>query len=130
MNVRPYTATDGTAAYALLCAEGWAHRIRSQEQLEALVANSQRVAVAVAPTGELVGFARALTDGLSNGYLSMVVVASPWRRRGVGRAMVGAITQGEPGITWVLRAGREGAADFFGRLGFVPSTEAMERKRR
>lgn len=32
-------------------------------------------------------------------------------------------------ITWVLRAGREGASEFFSRLGFEPSSIAMERPR-
>ena len=32
-------------------------------------------------------------------------------------------------VTWVLRAGREGAPAFFARLGFVQSTLAMERSR-
>jgi ribosomal protein S18 acetylase RimI-like enzyme len=78
----------------------------------------------------VVGFARAITDGLSNGYLSMVVVAPEFRRQGVGRTLVEEVTAGSPAITWVLRAGREGANEFFARLGFEPSTVAMERKRR
>ena len=47
----------------------------------------QRAIVAVGPSGQVVGFARAITDGLCNGYLSVVVVAPELRRQGIGRAL-------------------------------------------
>ena len=72
-----------------------------------LIAASQRTAVAV-EVQQIIGFARAITDGISNGYLSMVVVAEPFRRQGVGQALIQHIVGEEESITWVLRAGREG----------------------
>ena len=77
----------------------------------------------------MLGFARGITDDLSNGYLSMVVVSPEHRRRGIGRALVAHIVGEGSGITWVLRAGREGASEFFGKLGFAVSVVAMERVR-
>ena len=129
MEIRAPGPAELPAARALLEACGWAHRLGTPAEFEALLAASQRVLVAVAPDGQLIGFARALTDGLSNGYLSMVAVAPAWRRRGVGRALVSAITAGPASVTWVLRAGREGAAEFFASLGFTASEAAMERRR-
>jgi N-acetylglutamate synthase-like GNAT family acetyltransferase len=79
---------------------------------------------------EIVGCARAITDGISNGYVSMVVVAEPHRRRGIGQALVERLIGSESNITWVLRAGRTGAAEFFAQLGFSASSTAMERSRR
>jgi ribosomal protein S18 acetylase RimI-like enzyme len=76
--------------------------------------------------GHIVGFARAITDGLSNGYLSMVVVDEAYRGRGVGTALVERIVGNEPHVTWVLRASRQGAQGFFSKLGFSASSEAME----
>lgn len=128
MQIREIAASDLEAVYRLLAANGWAHRIPDEADLARLVAASQHAWVAVVD-GEIAGFARALTDGLSNGYLSMVVVAAPFRGRGIGRALVERIVGAEENITWVLRAGRDGAPAFFARLGFVNSTLAMERPR-
>ena len=128
MHIREIAASDLEAVYRLLAANGWAHRIPDEAYLAKLVAASQHAWVAVVD-GDIAGFARALTDGLSNGYLSMVVVAAPFRGRGIGRALVEHIVGAEENVTWVLRAGREGAPVFFARLGFVQSALAMERPR-
>lgn len=128
MQVREITASDIEAVYRLLAANGWAHRVPDEAYLARLVAASQHAWVAVLD-GEIAGFARALTDGLSNGYLSMAVVAAPFRGRGIGRALVEHIVGADENITWVLRAGREGAPAFFAKLGFVNSALAMERPR-
>jgi len=128
MQIREIAASDLEAVYRLLATNGWAHRIPDEAHLTRLVTASQHAWVAVVDE-EIAGFARALTDGLSNGYLSMVVVAAPFRGRGIGRALVEQIVGAEENITWVLRAGRDGAPAFFTRLGFVHSTLAMERPR-
>src|SRR5687768_11763405 len=129
MQVRSIRPSETQAVYELLAANGWSHRIGPLSQFTVLLAASQRTIVAVTPSGQVVGFARAITDGLSNGYLSMVVVAPEFRRQGIGRALVAQATANAPSVTWVLRAGRIGAPEFFARLGFHPSTVAMERPR-
>lgn len=129
MLVRHFSAPDLQAVHQLLQASGWAHRVGSAEDLARLIAASQRTAVAV-EAQQIIGFARAITDGISNGYLSMVVVAEPFRRQGVGQALIKHIVGEEESITWVLRAGREGVPEFFAKLGFVESTVAMELTRR
>ncbi|HEX4551902.1 GNAT family N-acetyltransferase [Pseudomonas sp.] len=107
---------------------GWGHRTGSSDYFAQLIENSQRTAVAL--SGEqIIGFARGITDGLSNGYLSMVVVDGQHRRAGVGRALVEHVMGDNPEITWVLRAGREGAEAFFASMGFATSMIAMERPR-
>lgn len=128
MHVHDLSRSELEGAYALLSTNGWSTRIGTREQFSALIANSQRTAVAVV-NEQVVGFARGITDGLSNGYLSMVVVSSTHRNQGVGRALVRHITGSNPNVTWVLRAGREGADVFFAKLGFRVSSVAMERTR-
>jgi ribosomal protein S18 acetylase RimI-like enzyme len=129
MAVRAFVPSDLEEVHRVLASCGWAHRIPDAQYLARLVAASQRVVVAETD-GRVVGFARAITDGISNGYLSMVVVAPDVRRQGLGRALAEQIMQGDDAITWVLRAGREGADAFFASLGFVGSAVAMERRRR
>ena len=128
MNIRDIAASDLEAVHRLLSSNGWAHRVGDLQQCSRLISASQRAVVAV-KGGQVVGFARAITDGISNGYLSMVVVDEPNRRQGVGQALVENLVGTEPNMTWVLRAGREGAPQFFAKLGFVASTTAMERCR-
>lgn len=128
MQVRSYSRADLPAVHRLLMANGWSHRIGDAGELGRLIDASQRAVVALQGDA-LVGFARAITDGLSNGYLSMVVVDAPVQRQGIGRALVDAIVGADPHITWVLRAGRNGAPAFFAKLGFAASALAMERPR-
>ncbi len=129
VKIRDVTPCEAEAIRQFLCANGWAHRVGNSEEFSALLQASQRTAVAIDPTGDVLGFARAITDGFSNGYLSMVVVAPAKRRQGIGRGLVEHIIGSNAGITWMLRAGREGAAEFFGSLGFSASSIAMERAR-
>ena len=126
--VRPACEADIAAAYQLLARNGWGHRIGTPAQFSALVQASQRAVVADA-NGAVVGFARAITDGSVNAYLSMLVVAPEQRRRGIGRALVAQLMGDDTGITWLLRAGRDSAREFFAALGFRDSAVAMERCR-
>lgn len=128
LNVRDLLPAETQSVRQFLGEHGWGHRTGSDEHFAQLIKNSQRTAVAV--QGEqIIGFARGISDGLSNGYLSMVVVDDQHRRAGIGRALVEHIMGDNPDITWVLRAGREGAEAFFASLGFETSVIAMERPR-
>jgi N-acetylglutamate synthase-like GNAT family acetyltransferase len=126
---REANASDYEQVRSFLSGLGWAKRVQDVERFEAMMDGADRTVIA--REGErIVGFARALCDGVSNGYISMVAVAPECRGRGIGRGLVERVMAGDDSghITWVLRAGRE-SRGFWERLGFKASSIAMERER-
>src|SRR5260221_7350570 len=125
---RPIQTDDYEAVRAFLVDNGWGARVSGVERFRAMIEGADRTVVAL-DGRRVVGFGRALCDGGSNGYISMVAVATDVRRQGIGRQLIKHLTEGDVGdITWVLRAGRE-SRGFWERLGFVASDIAMERVR-
>jgi ribosomal protein S18 acetylase RimI-like enzyme len=126
VQIRAISQSEIEAARLLLVASGWDRKVSNATEFAELVSRSQVALVAIRDD-KVIGFIRALTDGLTNGYISMVVVAAEHRGSGVGRALVEAVMGQDRQITWVLRAGRDGVTGFYERLGFTMSQVAMER---
>ncbi len=124
----PIRPLDYEQVCAFLCENGWAHRFSDPERFAKMMQGTDRTVVAW-DEGRVVGFGRALCDGVSNGYLSMVAVAEDRRGQGIGRELVRRLMGDDPDITWTLRAGR-GREGFWRKMGFVVSEIAMERTRR
>ena len=127
MEFRPVAPDDYEHVRQFLSDAGWQHRVADPEKFKRLMEHTGRAVVAY-DGPRLVGFARALCDEVSNGYISMVAVAPDMRGRGVGRELVRQLTGDDAGITWVLRAGR-GSGGFWEKVGFRRSEVAMERVR-
>jgi len=72
MQLRRVRPDELKAVYELLSANGWKERIGSLESFAELIQASQ-VAEVAAIKNCVVGFARGISDGRSNGYLSMAI---------------------------------------------------------
>jgi predicted N-acetyltransferase YhbS len=128
MEIRAIRPTEIEAARSLLLAEeGWGPRFDDAGEFRRLISKSQCALVAV-DGGAVVGFARAISDDMSNGYLTLLIVAKGHRGRGIGRALVKAVVGDDRRMTWILRAD-PGASSFYEKVGFVRSQIAMERPR-
>lgn len=127
MEYKPVEPSDFEAVRQFLSENGWAHRVADPERFARMMQGAGRTVVAW-DGGRVVGFGRALGDGVSNGYLSMVAVAEDRRGQGIGRELVRRLMGDDSEITWTLRAGR-GSEGFWRKMGFAVSEIAMERLR-
>ena len=124
---RSIAPEDYEAVRQFLYEAGWQQRVSDPVRFRLLMENTDRAVIAC-DGARIVGFARALCDGVSNGYISMVAVAVERRREGIGRELVRRLIGGDREITWVLRAGR-GSGGFWEKVGFKKSDVAMEKVR-
>ncbi|HEY1012737.1 MAG TPA: GNAT family N-acetyltransferase, partial [Herpetosiphonaceae bacterium] len=87
--LRLWAEPDFPAIQQLSAAEGWPTPIdRPAESLASW--RSARPALVAEAGGQLIGFARCLSDGAVTTYLAELLIAPGWRGRGVGRALLGA----------------------------------------
>ena len=127
MDFRSITPEDYDQVRQFLAEMGWQSRVSNPELFRKLIEKSDRTVVALDDTS-VVGFARALCDDVSNGYISMVAVVPDRRGQGIGRKLIEYLIHDNPNITWVLRA-RPGSEGFWEKLFFIVSDMAMERVR-
>ena len=81
------TPEDYEKVRVFLSENGWGQRVAETEKFRRMMENATRTIVAFG--GErVVGFARALCDNVSNGYIGTVAVAEDFRRMGIGRELV------------------------------------------
>ncbi len=96
---------------------------RTSAQLETSFAQSAHVCLAYAD-GRLIGTARALSDGVCNGYIVDVWTLVAHRRQGVASAMMRHLLDAMPGQHVYLFS--DDAAGFYQKVGFVERPVGLE----
>ena len=96
---------------------------RTSAQLETSFKNSAHLCLACAE-GRLVGTARALSDGVCNGYIVDVWTLSAYRRQGIASAMMRRLLDRMPGQHVYLFS--DDAADFYKKAGFTERPVGLE----
>ena len=127
MEFRSAKPEDYEAVRRFLAGVGWEQRVNNPERFRRMMEQTSRTVLAW-DDSRIVGFARALCDEASNGYISMVAVAADYRGRGIGRKLIEHLIGDESSITWILRAGH-GSKGFWEKIGFKASEVAMEKVR-
>ena len=86
--------------------------------------------VAAAWDGDrMIGFVRAISDGVTNAYVCTMVVDEAYRGRGIGTELVRRLIGDRDRVRWVLHSSDE-AIPFYQRLGFELADNMMRRDRR
>jgi ribosomal protein S18 acetylase RimI-like enzyme len=109
---------------------GWERRTADRDRLAQLVRGSMFV-VSAWEGDRLVGFARAISDGASNAYISTVAVLPEYQKRGIGREIIQRLLTGRDHLQFVLHA-NERAHPFYLHLdvGFEPFDSVLVRRRK
>lgn len=115
--------------WAWLSAEAYWGRWRTRADVEAQLDSAWRVVGAYrAGTDDLVGFARAASDGVAFAYLADVFVVDGHRGRGLGKRLLQTMIEEGPGrdFRWVLFTAD--AHGLYEQFGFAaPDATAMVR---
>lgn len=104
------------------------HRGRRSPQQVARMLAATKETVSAWDGDRLVGFARAISDGVTNAYISSVAVDARWQDRGLGGRLIESLIDGREGMKFVLTA-RDGTQDFYRRFGFEPDPRVLVRQR-
>jgi GNAT superfamily N-acetyltransferase len=123
------TRVDVDAVWEFLSTDAYWGRSRTRADFEAQLATAWRVVgVYEADTGRLVGFARAISDGVACGYLSDVFVTSDARGNGLGKELVATMIDRGPGARFRWGLHTSDAHGLYRQYGFAePDDRYLER---
>lgn len=116
---------DRDAVWEFLSGHAYWGRWRSREIVEAQINASWRtVGVYDRANGAMVGFARAVSDGVSLAYLADFYVVPEHRGKGLGTALVRAMVDEGPGaqFRWMLHT--SDAHGLYAKFGFGPPDQS------
>lgn len=119
---------DVEVVWGLLRDAYWA-KWRSREDVLTQIRGAWRViGVYVEQSGEQIGFARAVSDGLAFAYLADVIVAEEHRGNGLGKRIVKAMIDDGPGAHFRWTLFTKDAHGLYEQFGFTsPGPTALVR---
>jgi GNAT superfamily N-acetyltransferase len=123
---------DADAVWEFLSTEAYWGRSRTRADLDAQLANAWRViGIYEIASGRLVGFARAISDGVAYGYLSDVFVTADARGAGLGKELVASMIDRGPGASFRWSLHTSDAHGLYRQFGFAdPDDRYLERPAR
>ena len=116
---------DLDTVWEFLATEAYWGRWRSRDDVESQVRSAWRVVGVYEPNGVMVGFARAVSDGVALAYLADLFVVPDHRGRGLGRRLVSAMIDDGPGAgyRWLLHTAD--AHQLYAGFGFAPPDHTL-----
>ena len=116
---------DADAVWRFLSQDGYWGRWRTRNELDRQIHRAWRVTRAYHRADGLVGFARAISDGVGLAYLADVFVLPGHRGHGLGSAIVRCMIDDGPGrrFRWLLHTAD--AHPLYAPFGFAPPDITM-----
>ena len=113
------TGADAATVLRLYGAVGWCEPDDPGDWIGPMFAGSC-AAIAAFDGDRAVGFARALSDGVSDAFIQDVIVDPAYRRRGIARELVTRLTAElvRRGIDWIGLVGVPGTRKLYESCGF------------
>ncbi len=129
IHIEIVTQVPTEAIVELYVDAGWWEEGWKEDVIPAMVANSFLFAAAY-HDGEMIAMGRAISDGVSDGYIQDVVVRSDYRGQGLGQAMVKRLVKElrKAGVDWIGLIGQPGTKGFYEQLGFVEMPQFVPMK--
>jgi GNAT superfamily N-acetyltransferase len=120
---------DVDVVWSFMSTQAYWGRWRTRADLESQLSASWRIVGAYdRDTGRMVGFARAVSDGVALAYLADLFVVDDMRGKGLGKGLVAAIIDDGPGagFRWMLHT--SDAHGLYEQFGFgKPDSTYLER---
>ena len=119
VDVRLIDSAEPEEIFRLYRIAGWVTEEDGDGWIPAMLRGSWARAGAFAD-GKLIGFARIISDGISDGYVQDVVVDPAWRRQGIAGKLVRILTDHaqQTGIGWLGLIGVPGTESLYRSCGF------------
>jgi GNAT superfamily N-acetyltransferase len=119
---------DQEGVWRYLSTEAYWTRWRSKEDVRRQVSSAWRVVGCYSVSGAMVGFARAVSDGVTIAYLADVYVLREHRGRGLATALLTEMIDNGPGHDFIWMLHTRDAHGLYRKAGFAdPDERYLER---